>query len=124
MKNGKLVAHRDVMHEDVAASRTKKWPPDVPDCTLRRHATTLWTLSKADLGKLAPPTGSILNTGLDMVEKADRLAIVSPAQSDDVALLDYALGSGKTGMTYVSLVGGDKLAEFRMSYFPVSRSGT
>jgi hypothetical protein len=83
-----------------------------------RHAATLWPVSRQVLGKLAPPTGPILKTGLVVVEKADKLAIGLPAQSDEVAPLDYALGSGKTGMTYVSLIGGNKIAEFRMSYFP------
>ena len=83
-----------------------------------RHAATLWAVSRESLGHLAPPAGPISKTGLVVVEKSGKLAVGQPAQSDDAAPLDYALGSGKTGMTYVSLIGGNKIAEFRMSYFP------
>lgn len=82
------------------------------------HAKTLFLMSRKRLGKLAPPAGNIPGTRLTLVVKGDRYGIAHSSQPNDVAPLDYALGSGKTGMTYVLLMGSDRLAEMRMSYFP------
>lgn len=83
-----------------------------------RHANTLVPVSRKRLSSLAPPQGKIPGTGFTLTLKDERYAVADPSQSDEAVLLDYALGSGKTGMTYVSLIGPDRLAEFRMSYFP------
>lgn len=83
-----------------------------------RHAQTFHEMRRSSLGALAPPLGRIDHTGIFLGRKGDEYALAVPSQTDSVAPLQYALGSGKTGMTYVSLVEGEKLVEFRMSYFP------
>jgi hypothetical protein len=85
-----------------------------------RHAQTLHVMSRRQLGKLAPPTGRVADTSFVIVPSEDRFGVGNPALSDQVAPLDYALGSGKTGMTYVFVDDRDrtKLVEFRSSYFP------
>ena len=83
-----------------------------------RHAHTLRLMSQAALGPLAPPTGAVPKTGLVVFKHADRIGIGSPGRSAFILPLDYAFGSGKTGMTYVALVEGGQVAEVAMSYFP------
>ncbi len=82
------------------------------------HAATLVEVTRGALGKVAPPPGPVPRTALVVVEKAGRYAFAMPRQSDAVAPIEYALGSGKAGMTFVSYVGEGRLAEFRASYFP------
>ncbi len=80
-------------------------------------------MSRKDLGKSSPPKGKIDGTRFVLLENKDGdYAVGNPRQSDYVSPLDYAIGSGKTGMTYVSVVDGGKLVEFRMSYFPARKS--
>ncbi len=86
-----------------------------------RHAQTLKAMTRADLGRLAPATGLIAGSGLILARHADRFGMGLAAHLDSIQPLDYALGSGKTGMTYVSLVEGGRVAEWRMSYFPHQR---
>ncbi len=82
------------------------------------HAATLVEVTRAALGKLTPPTGPVPRTALVVEEQNGRFAFGMPRQSDAVAPIEYALGSGQAGMTFVSYVGEGKLAEFRASYFP------
>ena len=83
-----------------------------------RHARTLHAMSRSELGNLSPALGDIGHTGFVLLEKEGKYAVARPSQSDYTAPLDYALGSGKTGITYVSFLPEAKLAEFRMSWFP------
>lgn len=83
-----------------------------------RHARTLHAMSRSELGNFSPALGDIGHTGFVLQEKEGKYAVARPSQSDYAAPLDYALGSGKTGITYVSFLTGAKLAEFRMSWFP------
>ena len=85
-----------------------------------RHAKTLLVMSRSALGRLAPPTGPVVGSGLVVASHADRFGMGFAAHPESIQSLDYALGSGKTGMTYVSLVEGKSVAEWRMSYFPHS----
>ena len=85
-----------------------------------RHAKTLLVMSRAALGGLAPPTGPVVGSGLVVASHADRFGMGFAAHPESIQPLDFALGSGKTGMTYVSLVDGRSVAEWRMSYFPHS----
>ena len=85
-----------------------------------RHARTLMVMSRSALGGLAPPTGPVAGSGLVVASHGDRFGMGLAAHPESIQPLDYALGSGKTGMTYVSLVEGKNVAEWRMSYFPHS----
>src|SRR5579871_5848267 len=86
-----------------------------------RHAQTLHLASPQGLGNLAPPQGKIPGTDFVISLQDGQYAIASPSQSDEVAPLRYALGSGKTGMTYAFPVPGGKLVEVRLSYFPAQK---
>jgi cytochrome c553 len=83
-----------------------------------RHAQTLCAMSRRMLDRSAPPAGPIPGTGFEIKPAGDRFFIASPAQPNIAVPLDFAFGSGKTGMTYVFVVGGDRLVELRSSYFP------
>ncbi len=82
------------------------------------HALTFHRMSRQSLGDLAPPSGPIPHSPLTMKEKNGRFGIGVASQSGNLPPLEYALGSGKTGMTYVTPLGSAAIAEMRMSYFP------
>ena len=82
-----------------------------------RHALTLRPATLEALGSLAPQAGAIPQTGFVLIRKEGRLAVGSPGSSDTLPL-DLALGSGKTGVTYVAFVEPDRMVEMRQSYFP------
>ncbi len=86
-----------------------------------RHAETLMAMTRKELGALAPPTGRIPRTGVLVVQRGGRFGMGLPARSNAIIPLDYALGSGKSGMTYVSLLGDNTIIEMAMSYFPHQR---
>ncbi len=85
-----------------------------------RHAKTLRPMTREHLGKLSPQTGKIPGMKLVLTERKGKFGVASSAQDAHVAPLDYAFGSGKTGMTYVSRL-GNYVAEFHMSYFPYDK---
>jgi hypothetical protein len=93
-------------------------PAEYKNQSHSRHMQTLHRMSRQDLGALAPPSGEFGRSGYVIQERGDQFVFARPSQTTAVAPIQYALGSGKTGMTYVSVVGGDKLMEFRFSYFP------
>lgn len=82
-----------------------------------RHAHTLRKMDRESLGALAPEPGRMGQTGYVLLTDGDHFAISAERYRDKVADLNLALGSGKTGMTYVHAA-GDRLAEAEMSYFP------
>jgi hypothetical protein len=47
--------------------------------------------------------------------------IGSPAATE-LLPVDYALGSGKSGITYVAMIGPDRMVEIRKSFFPPRKS--
>ena len=86
-----------------------------------RHAKTLTEVTRKALGPLAPATGRIPRTSLVVTRLGGRFKIGLSAHPSSFQSLDYALGSGKTGMTYVSLLAGGRIGEIAMSYFPHRR---
>jgi hypothetical protein len=83
-----------------------------------RHALTLFPMSRRALGKFAPPAGPIPGSGFMVQGRGDRFLIAANAQPDLAVPLDFAFGSGKTGMTYVFVPDQTRLIEMRFSYFP------
>ncbi len=87
-----------------------------------RHAHTLTPMTVAALGKKAPPEGMMKGTdfGLGIIDGRFALLRREPGRP---WFLDYALGSGKQGMTYVS-IGSPRFPapnvvfEMRRSYIP------
>ncbi len=87
-----------------------------------RHAHTLRSMTKRELGDLAPPEGQIPETKMALVKEDDRFVCVRIGYEDKRLPLSFVLGSGKTGMTYVGLLDNTTLFETRMSYFPATHA--
>lgn len=96
-------------------------PSEFASWTGTRHAMTLSSASSAGLGSRAPGGGAVPLAGYEMREQGGRLSLIRSYPQPSTRPLDYALGSGKTGMTYIALVDGNQLMEARMSYFPEHR---
>ena len=86
-----------------------------------RHALTMHAADTASLGPLAPAPGAIPLAGYALSLEAGRLALTRAIAPVGPIPLDIALGSGKVGITFISLQGKDTLLEARMSYFPEGR---
>jgi hypothetical protein len=83
-----------------------------------RHALTMHAADTASLGALAPAPGAIPLAGYALSMPAGRLTLTRAIAPVGPIPLDLVLGSGKVGMTFVSLQSKDSLLEARMSYFP------
>jgi hypothetical protein len=86
-----------------------------------RHARTLRPATLTALGSQAPGSGPIPRTGFNLTRK-DNLLVVGAPYTEDTLALDFALGSRKTGITFVGVVARDQFVEVRKSYFPASRA--
>ena len=78
-------------------------------------------VTRKELGPLAPPPGLIPRTGIMVTQRGERFGMGLPDRNTLILPLDYALGSGKSGMTYVSMLDNDTILEMAMSYFPHQR---
>ena len=85
-----------------------------------RHAISLHTARVSELGDLAPPVGPIGKHGCAIQRDGDLLYLTVPASGQKLRL-DLALGSGKTGITFVGVNEDGTVTESRVSYFPKSR---
>jgi hypothetical protein len=83
-----------------------------------RHARAMRIADREGLGDLAPPPGPIKNTNLSIKERGGKLEMELDGHPNLTRPLQFALGSGKSGMTYVSFNSPESLYELRMSYFP------
>ena len=98
-------------HSDIARSHAES-----------HHAQTLNALTAQKTGKQTPPTGKIPGTEFVLSAGKGGYSVAAPVRSDTSVPLELALGSGKTGLTYVTFLEEGKIAEFRMSYFPLKKS--
>ncbi len=80
-----------------------------------RHAITFHAADKISLGRLAPKTGPLPGTRARIIQVGDGYQAQMPGGGQGP--LRYALGSGKSGMTYVTPM-GSHVFEMRASYFP------
>lgn len=82
-----------------------------------RHMQTLHAATPEALQALAPPLGPTPG-GIAFLKQEERLAVKTV--SGQVVALDFALGSGKAGMTFLTLLenGSKGSAEIYQSYFP------
>jgi hypothetical protein len=78
-------------------------------------------MTVADLGSARPPQGRLPGTDADLRVRGSKYVLVQRSSGREVPL-DYALGSGKQGMTFVKVEAGPALLEMRKSYIPRSRS--
>ena len=83
-----------------------------------RHSATLRVATTEELGPDAPPTGAIPNTPFSIKRTGNRFLFSSKSDNGKSNLIDYALGSGKLAMTYVSVHEDQTLTELRMSWYP------
>src|SRR5262249_21126491 len=81
------------------------------------HARTFHLMTPSALGVQTPPAGSLPTTGCVLDLASDRYVVRVPATGEQ-KILDYALGSGKSGMTYIAIENKTTLIEMRRSYFP------
>jgi hypothetical protein len=85
------------------------------------HAKTLRPADARSLGPLAPPAGPIGDSGYSVRMDGNKLRFARRDRPDDSAGVQYALGAGKTVMTFIGEVTTESLTEFRMSYAPSTR---
>jgi hypothetical protein len=88
-----------------------------------RHAATLHAMLPGMLPMPFPDRARLIDgdTGLRYQVERQPSRYVFQVQAPDgprAAAMEYAFGSGKTGLTFVGRVGSDKIREYRMSYFP------
>ena len=81
------------------------------------HARTFRPMTPVGLGTLAPPTGPIPDSPCVLEQVRDSYGVRVPTTGEQKTL-SYALGSGKTGITYVSIENNTRLTEISKSYFP------
>jgi hypothetical protein len=86
-----------------------------------RHAHTLHLAEKKALGDLTPPPGEIADTPYRLDVEGEKITFGSTVDAGKRQSPDFALGSGKLAMTYVSLKDNNTLIEMRMSWFPSKR---
>ena len=85
-----------------------------------RHAQTMRPLTRQALGALAPQTGPIAGTGYALTRLGDAYGFAAVGAIPQP--IQLALGSGKTGMTYVGIVEDNALVEVHLSYFSSVRA--
>jgi hypothetical protein len=82
------------------------------------HAKTLTRMKAGEIGKLAPKPGLAGKSGLSLTRVGEAYHWSTTGKPEKSLHLDLAFGSGKTGVTYVSLRDGNTLEESRYTYFP------
>jgi len=85
---------------------------------ISRHATTLHLVDRSSPEASNPPARDIPQTAyiIRAVGEGFQVALKDAPQRSPP--LQLAFGSGKTGITYVSLLSSDTLEEARLTYFP------
>lgn len=87
-----------------------------------RHKRSLYDATKTALGALAPPEGETAS-GFAILSRDDQFTalIRLPRQTERSEVpLDLAIGSGKTGLSYM-ILGRDRSAVLAQSYFPADK---
>jgi hypothetical protein len=83
-----------------------------------RHALTFRQASGSALGRLAPPAGPVDRSSYTLLSVDNRFVLRGVGANPSKQPLDFVLGSGKTGMTYVAVVEQSSLLEASRSFFP------
>ena len=79
------------------------------------HASTMHLADHMSLGRLAPTTGTLPGSKARVERNGDGYQVMMPTGASGP--LQYAMGSGKSAITFVSLMGSHTF-EMRASYFP------
>jgi hypothetical protein len=86
-----------------------------------RHDTTMHAATRTALGTLSPRAGVVPLAGYTLEDRGDALAVVRQnfdTGKQEVLPLNLVFGSGKVGLTFVSVLSPDSMMETHMSYFP------
>ena len=86
------------------------------------HAATLHDFTKSDLKKAVPPEGKIPRTQMLLKSHGDAFQLARIGHEEKTLPIQLAMGSGKTGVTYVSVLEDQSLIEMRESWFPKTKS--
>jgi hypothetical protein len=81
------------------------------------HARTFRPMTVASLGSSAPAQQPLPGTDCALRIIEGHYAL-EKSQTGQTRPLEYALGSGKQGMTFIAIEGGDAVFEMRKSYVP------
>ena len=81
------------------------------------HNLTLQFLEDASSAAVSPKLGRIPGTGYNLSKTAGKLIMNSMSRPDIKGELNFAMGSGNTGITYLH-IGVSSVSEAQMSYFP------
>jgi hypothetical protein len=92
------------------------------DHAATNHARTMRKFSPEGLGTQFPTIGVIPQSGYQVQKINGKYEWSSQDNPSHIFTMDYALGFGKTGMTYITLNSRDQLTELRMSYFPSKKT--
>ncbi len=87
-----------------------------------RHAATMRPATRSGMGTLTPATGALPDSDCGFVEADGKLCVASPGERANAIELQLALGSGKTGITFISVMDPQAVFEMRSSYFPKKRA--
>lgn len=87
-----------------------------------RHDITLRAADVRVLGSLTPPAGPIPGTAYAIARQGDGFSFGRAGTTASAQRVQLAFGSGKTGMTYVSVQPDNRQVEFRVSRIPSNRS--
>lgn len=100
------------------AACAKCHPAEFRDQEATRHHFTLRAAARSSLGALAPAPGALPN-GAAIEQVGDGYQVVSspPGRMPQTGPLHFAIGSGKSGVTFVAVMGAH-LFEMRETYFP------
>jgi hypothetical protein len=93
-------------------------PGEYADHHAGNHNRTLRVCDAQALGTLMPTSGRIDNTKYAVTRDGANLIYARYDQPDLSERVGYVFGSGKLGMTYVTMKGNDRVLEMRMSRFP------
>ena len=76
------------------------------------HAATLRVMDRDELGKLAPPSGRIPGSDIVLVDLPNgRYGLTVAGEKGEPLPLNFAVGSGKTGITHVAVMEDSQLLE-------------
>jgi hypothetical protein len=82
-----------------------------------RHATTMHVATREGLGPFAPDPGDVPKSPYRIMEASGEYSIALQQKPDKPEPMQYSLGSGKTGVTFIEIA-GDSVRQMHMSYFP------
>ncbi len=82
------------------------------------HANTLHTVNPALKTRWNPPLGRIARTNLTVETLGGNFVVTPDNQLERAQAVQFALGSGKSGITYTLPLDDARILEMRQSYYP------